>query len=78
MFYVYIIQNEAGIHYKGFTENLERRLFEHQNSLGRYTKDKGPWVLVYSQKYETKREALIEEKRLKRLNVKSLEKLILG
>lgn len=78
MYYVYIIRNAGGIYYKGFTECLERRLFEHQNSLGRYTKDKGPWAMVYSKAYATKREALIEERRIKKLNIRSLEKLIVG
>ena len=37
---------------------------------------KGPWVLVYSKAFGTKKEALVEELRLKKLNRKSIETLI--
>jgi len=29
MFYVYLLENESGTHYVGFTNNLKRRLREH-------------------------------------------------
>lgn len=77
MFFVYIIYSASlDIYYKGFTENLEKRIFEHQNGLSRYTSQQNDWVLVYSKNFDTKKEALIEEKRLKKLNRKSLEILI--
>jgi putative endonuclease len=77
MFYVYIIYNQTlDIFYKGFTENLEKRIFEHQNGMSRFTSQNNNWVLVYSKKFETKKDALIEEKRIKKLNRKSLELLI--
>ena len=77
MFYVYIIYSQTlDIFYKGFTENLEKRIFEHQNGMSRFTSQNNNWVLVYSKKFETKKDALIEEKRIKKLNRKSLELLI--
>ena len=76
MYWVYIIKNEKGIFYKGFSTDLDKRIFEHNNNLSRYTSGKGPWVLVYSKFYITKKEALTEEKRIKRLNIKSIENLI--
>ena len=78
MYWVYILKNAEGIYYKGSTEDIERRLSEHNENKGRFTSGKGPWTLVYSKLFETKREALIEEKRLKKLNTRSLEKLING
>ena len=77
MFYTYIIKSETHqITYKGITQNPEKRLFEHNSNLSRYTSNKGPWKLVYLKGFETKTEALIEEKRLKRLNKTSVDKLI--
>ena len=48
----------------------------HLAGRSKYTSTKNDWVLVYSKEFEIKKEALIEEKRLKKLNRASLEKLI--
>ncbi|WP_347050157.1 GIY-YIG nuclease family protein [Flavobacterium olei] len=77
MFYVYIIYSKTfDVYYKGFSENISQRLLYHNDNNSRYTSNKGPWELVYSKAFETKKEALIEELRLKKLNRKSLEALI--
>jgi putative endonuclease len=47
------------------------------NNQSKYTANKGPWKLVYTAAFETKKEALIVEKRIKKLNRKSIEALIL-
>ena len=79
MFYVYILYSEEkDIYYKGFTSDLEKRLEQHNANKSFYTSSKGLWKLVYSKSFETKTEALIEEKRLKKLNRASLERLILN
>jgi putative endonuclease len=66
-YFVYVLYSENRKQfYKGFTENVERRLYEHNNDLGRYTAGKGPWQLIIVEKYDTKREALIREKALKK------------
>ncbi|PBJ13075.1 GIY-YIG nuclease family protein [Flavobacterium sp. ACN6] len=77
MFYVYIIYSKTlDIYYKGFSEDVVQRLLHHNENRSRYTSNKGPWELVYSKAFETKKEALIEELRLKKLNRKSIEDLI--
>lgn len=77
MYHVYILYCHAhDLYYKGYTENLSIRLIEHNEGLSRYTSGKGPWELVYQKMFETKREALIEERRIKKLNRESLKKLI--
>ncbi|MBL7903394.1 MAG: GIY-YIG nuclease family protein, partial [Bacteroidales bacterium] len=53
---------------KGVTEDPLRRLWEHNNNKSRFTAGKGPWVLVYTKTFETKKQALIEERRIKGLN----------
>ena len=78
MFWVYILKNPDNIYYKGFTEDLPKRIKQHNNSESRFTAEKGPWDLVYAKSFQTKREALIEEKRIKRLNKRSLELLLAG
>ena len=79
VFYVYIIYSESrDVYYKGMTQNLENRLQEHNENISRYTAGRGPWKYVHIQKYLTKREALIEESRLKKFNRRSLMRLIHG
>jgi putative endonuclease len=78
MYFVYIIKNHRGLFYKGFTQNLEKRIFENNNNLSRFTSGKSPWILVYFKEFETKTEALKEELRLKKLNVASIERLVSG
>jgi putative endonuclease len=67
MFTVYVIYSEkAGKKYTGHTEDIERRLHEHNTgSLGVFTKNKGPWVLIYSKSFSTRSEAILHEKYLK-------------
>ena len=52
--------------YIGQTDNLERRLFEHNNGLlSTYTKRYKPWQIIYTEEYQTRSEALKREKQLK-------------
>ena len=77
MFFVYIIYSKTlDVYYKGFTTNLEERKSYHNSGKSNYTSKVSDWVLVYSKFYETKKEALLEEKRLKKLNRNSIVKLI--
>ncbi|MFZ4785858.1 MAG: GIY-YIG nuclease family protein [Flavobacteriales bacterium] len=76
-YFVYILRSEStGVLYKGFTTCIERRLFEHNNGMTRYSSSHRPWSLVYLEKCDTKREALIIERKLKKCNHKYLETLI--
>ncbi len=76
---VYILfSTSSNIYYKGFTTNLTTRLEYHLSGKSPYTSKFSDWVLVYSKEFESKTEALKEEKRLKKLNRLSIEKLILS
>ncbi len=69
MYYVYIIFSERHqIYYKGYTEQLVKRIDDHNQGKSRYTKGKGTWELVFYRTFKEKREALIYEKKLKRQN----------
>jgi putative endonuclease len=76
-FFVYIIYSSGKeIYYKGYTQYPEKRLSEHNQGLSRYTKGKGPWELVYLEKFNSKKEALQRERQIKRVNTKYLRWLI--
>jgi putative endonuclease len=64
---VYVLRSKVtGVHYTGHTEDLDRRLFEHNNGLlGRFTKGKGPWEVIYTKEFETRAMAMAHEKYLK-------------
>ena len=67
--FVYIIQSEhSGVFYKGYTSYPSLRLEEHNNGKSHYTANKGPWKMVYLEKMQDKRTALIRERQLKRVN----------
>jgi putative endonuclease len=66
------------VYYKGFTEDLEKRLVFHNADKSKYTSGKGPWNLVYHEEYKTRSEAMKREKQLKKQNRKYLHWLISG
>ena len=66
MFYVYILQSDLdGTFYIGFSENLEKRVSQHNNGESAYTSRKIPWKLVYFEEVTLKSDALKREKFLK-------------
>ena len=78
-YFVYILYSASlDAYYKGFTENLEQRLSDHLAGKSTFTSQSKDWIYVYQNVFQTKKEALIEEKRLKKLNRLSIEKLIKG
>lgn len=81
MFYVYILRTSANTLYIGQTNNLEKRLREHQNKSSRsakYVRYFNFVELVYSEKYVTRREAMQREGQLKRWSRAKKEALITG
>ena len=76
-YYVYILANAIDDElYKGFTENPGNRLQEHNKYGTQYTSTKSDWHYVFLTAFETKKEALIFEKRVKKWNRDSLDNLI--
>lgn len=72
MFYTYILTCADNTFYVGSTNNLEKRLHQHNNlkSGAHYTKIRRPVVLSYSEKHTTYKEARAREGELKRLTRK--------
>ncbi len=65
MYYIYILENEEGKHYIGYTSHLANRLKKHNTDSSRWTRYKGPWKIIYSEEYQTKSEAYRREKQIK-------------
>ncbi|MBI5008619.1 MAG: GIY-YIG nuclease family protein [Bacteroidia bacterium] len=66
MYTLYILYSQKiDRYYVGYSNEFERRLSEHNRKKGKYT-DKGiPWVLVYSEAFKSKKEAMDRERDIK-------------
>lgn len=69
MFHVYVIKNDRGNIYIGQTNNVEKRLSQHNDKSfdsNSYTKKQGSnWKIVFVESYQTRKEALSREKIIK-------------
>ena len=66
MYYVYVIKSEKDGHlYTGHTDNLKRRLKEHNEGLVASTKTRGPFKLIYAEISNILSDSVEREKALK-------------
>lgn len=66
MYFVYILKCSDKSLYTGITNNLKRRLKEHQNKKGgAYTQSHGVMKIVYTEKFRTRGKALKRESEIK-------------
>ena len=69
VYYVYLILSKKLNKYRsyvGYTKNIEKRLYLHNNSKGaKFTKGR-KWLVIYSKKYLSKSVAMREEYKLKK------------
>nr|MDD3720535.1 GIY-YIG nuclease family protein [Candidatus Gracilibacteria bacterium] len=77
---VYILKCADDTLYTGSTNNIEKRLNEHNNlkSGAHYTKIRRPVELVYFETYETMSEVRKRENEIKKLKKEDKETLIRG
>lgn len=62
-YFVYIIKSlKTGKRYIGFTCDIDKRLKEHNTGKSYWTRNKGPWELVYCEEKMTAKEAENREK----------------
>lgn len=74
---VYILKCKDRSLYTGYTTNLERRLDMHQSGKGaKYTRGRGPFQVMYIEKFQTKEEALKKEYEIKQMPRKEKFQLI--
>lgn len=64
--YVYIIRSlKTGLLYTGSTVDLRKRFKEHNSNLSTYTKNRGPFELIYYEASRNSSDARVREKYLK-------------
>jgi len=79
MYYLYILRCRDNSLYCGQTNNLEKRIDEHnfnKNKSAKYLRGKKPVKLVYSEKYSTLQEAMKREIQIKKLTKAKKEAMI--
>jgi putative endonuclease len=63
MFTVYILLSKKdNKRYIGFTDNIERRLSEHNSGSVKSTRHRKPFELIYYEQFENKYDAMMKEK----------------
>ncbi|HNQ63107.1 MAG TPA: GIY-YIG nuclease family protein [Syntrophorhabdaceae bacterium] len=69
-FYVYILECSDKTLYTGYTNDIKKRLYEHNNTSNgaRYTSGRRPLKLVYIESYSTQSDAMKREAQIKKLS----------
>ncbi|MBF0522522.1 MAG: GIY-YIG nuclease family protein [Candidatus Omnitrophica bacterium] len=76
---VYILETQNGQLYTGITNNLKRRMKEHESGRGaRFTRVFGFKELLYTEKHPTRSDALKRESQIKSWSRPQKDKLVLG
>ena len=77
MNYTYIVECADGSLYCGWTNDLEKRIMDHNAGKGaKYTKTRLPVKLVYHEEFDTKEEAMSREWHIKQLRREQKMELI--
>ena len=78
MYWVYILKCSDDTLYTWVTNDLEKRLHQHNNTSqwAKYTKARRPLEIVYSKTYPNKSKAMKVEYRIKQLRRKQKQDLI--
>jgi predicted GIY-YIG superfamily endonuclease len=69
-FWAYVLENVKGVFYVGHTDDLDRRLTEHNDSTAagsKFAPKNGPWNLVWSEAFPTRSAAMQREQQIKRM-----------
>jgi len=79
-FYVYLLRCKDNSLYCGYTNDLLKRLDEHNNSKkgAKYTRGKRPVILVYFEEFDDKIDAQKREFEIKNFTKYEKEKLVMG
>ncbi len=77
MFYMYILLCSDGSYYTGHTDQLEKRIEEHQAGVYEgYTKSRRPVKIVFQQSFSTREEAFSAERKVKKWSKRKKEAMI--
>ena len=78
-FWVYILRCSDGSYYTGHTDNLEKRVGEHQaGEIVGYTSIRRPLTLVFAERFESREDAISRERQVKGWGRQKKEALIRG
>ena len=70
-YYVYILYSQSrDRYYIGYTHNPQERLQEHNLGATSSTRPGRPWILVYTEEYGNKVEAIRREREIKKMKSK--------
>ena len=80
VYFVYILICSDNSYYTGITNNIDRRLLEHNNDLDKtsYSYSRRPVKIVYHECFQNPNDAIMWEKRIKGWTRKKKEALING
>lgn len=65
MYYAYVLINGKGEFYKGHSDDMNKRLREHNSGVTKSTRKANDWKIVYNEEYKTREEAIKREKYFK-------------
>ena len=78
-FHIYILKCSDGTYYTGHTDDLDRRIAQHQSgAIPGYTHDRRPLELMFAESFSTREEALARELQVKDWSRKKKEALFRG
>ncbi|MFB3924111.1 MAG: GIY-YIG nuclease family protein [Terriglobia bacterium] len=67
-FYLYILRStSSGRFYVGHTEDVARRLAEHNQGRASSTRNRGPWEVIHTEEFATRSEASRRERAIKKM-----------
>ncbi len=65
---LYILKCGDDSYYTGITNNLKKRLSDHNNGKGaKYTRGRGPFKVVHTERHDNRSQASIRENEIKKL-----------
>ncbi|MFA5388357.1 MAG: GIY-YIG nuclease family protein [Candidatus Omnitrophota bacterium] len=77
MWYLYIVKCKDSSLYTGISKNVKDRVLAHNNGKGsKYTRNRKPVELIYTEEFGTKSEALKREIGIKKLSAKNKDRLV--
>jgi putative endonuclease len=78
IFHVYILRSQStGQFYVGQTENLTKRVFEHNNNRTPSIKNRGLWELVHAEAFDSRAEAMRRGRQIKKMKSRQwIERLV--
>lgn len=75
--YCYLVRCSDNTLYCGYTNDLDKRIAAHNNGKGaKYTKTRRPVILVYSESFDNKSDAMKREWQIKQYTRQQKQKLI--